>query len=417
MNKQLSGLIAAAFILLTALLILLSFFSSKFQENNGANTSVLVTPFIVQRDSSTTKRNQTVDSKSLTSEQKNSIFERAAKMSTATLTAQQQSALSSIQKNLPVSNDSFSIDYDQTIGKLVITKKKPSTEPELLKYLNNNGLYGLYKDARDIFIVTNQPFQEAVSNEKNEIIEAEGISNNTDLEQDMTPTTNITPSRSNDPSTDAHFTALMGLLKVFTTVNLNTPTTSSPLVLPLTTGTPNPITPNNNTVPLLWESARPEGAQWSRYLYTAIDQFGRNLLSSNPTDIAEFCPSYPSLTTAQKANFYALLISAIAKYESGFNPNSSYKESWGVYSNGLLQLSLGDGHGCNFQNNAETFDPKKNLECGVKILNDEVKRDNVIAQGSGNSSRGGARYWAVLRGSRSTRNNIATITKSSSICN
>jgi hypothetical protein len=87
------------------------------------------------------------------------------------------------------------------------------------------------------------------------------------------------------------------------------------------------------------------------------------------------------------------LISAIARYESGFDPLSSYHEASGNYSVGLLQLSTGE---CD---NAETLpllqDPVQNLICGTRRMAALIARDGYIT--SPDNVHGAAAYWSVLR--------------------
>ncbi len=101
------------------------------------------------------------------------------------------------------------------------------------------------------------------------------------------------------------------------------------------------------------------------------------------------------------------LIAAMAKYESSFKPESTYKENFendageSVISTGLLQLSYESSRGYGFKGitTEQLKDPFKNIEVGVKILEKWAVQDGVVA-GTGKSPyRGGSRYWSVLRAS------------------
>lgn len=186
--------------------------------------------------------------------------------------------------------------------------------------------------------------------------------------------------------------------------------------------------------PLAWESSsNPERAAWSRFSYGVIDDVFNQLDQVEDAEI--FCPSYRSLSRDRKINFWGQLIAGMSYYESGWNPLSRMQESTfsapddvtgkPVYSEGLLQLSYGDiewAPYCEFDwshdKNLSPKDPNKtilnpeiNLNCGIRILADQIARKHEIALKSGV-------YWAVLKegGKYSQINSIAKITKRLSFC-
>jgi len=81
------------------------------------------------------------------------------------------------------------------------------------------------------------------------------------------------------------------------------------------------------------------------------------------------------------------------EYESAFDPADTYKESNGVYSVGLMQLSNGE---CA---NAETVsalkDPVQNLLCGTKKMADLIARYGYVT--TPDNTHGAAAYWSTLR--------------------
>lgn len=107
------------------------------------------------------------------------------------------------------------------------------------------------------------------------------------------------------------------------------------------------------------------------------------------------------------------ILSAMAKYESGFDPNQDYKEDMidvdgtPVISRGLLQISKtsANSYGCAIGKAAELHDPETNIRCGVRILAKWIPNDGFISSSKmivkdGKQKKqwlGGARYWAVLR--------------------
>jgi hypothetical protein len=182
----------------------------------------------------------------------------------------------------------------------------------------------------------------------------------------------------------------------------------------------------------LWEKARAlDGKSWTNFAAALILAEGSNMLKGT-ADMTNFCPSYSSLDTADKLNVWVYLISAVTKYESGFNPTSRMKENLGtdavthsqVYSEGLLQLSYQDSLGYKFCNefdwNADKnlgakdprktiLDPYKNLRCGIRILNKIVGKHNLIAFNSGH-------YWSTLMPKNSSERSIQSLVHSISIC-
>lgn len=110
-------------------------------------------------------------------------------------------------------------------------------------------------------------------------------------------------------------------------------------------------------------------------------------------DKDSFCPGYDQAPAERRVTCWVRLISAVARYESGFDPANSYQEASGNYSVGLLQLSTGE---CD---NAETLellkDPVLNLVCGTRRMAALIARDGYIT--SPDNVHGAAAYWSVLR--------------------
>lgn len=164
--------------------------------------------------------------------------------------------------------------------------------------------------------------------------------------------------------------------------------------------------------PLLWESAVPSALNWSKFLMSLFQNELKDVLDS-ADDIELFCPKYNGLKIEQKANALAMLLSAMSKFESNFNPLARMQETTmgtdpvtnlPVYSEGLLQLSYQDITGwpfCKFDWNKDKHlkpnDPKKtildpliNLDCGARIFAQQIQRYHKIVIDSG-------AYWAVIK--------------------
>lgn len=196
---------------------------------------------------------------------------------------------------------------------------------------------------------------------------------------------------------------------------------------------PQPRTPYEMSA-LSWESSnKPERNEWSQYLMKLVMKDWNSLLEG-AGDIKQFCPRYASLNDPQRANVWAQLFVAMARYESAYNPLSRMHETTmgtdpvtkkPVYSEGLLQLSYQDIKGqkfCKFDwskdKNLSPTDPRKtildpfiNLHCGVGIMAKQVARTGKILLGSG-------AYWAVIKTNSKYQkiNSIAAMVKSLPLC-
>jgi hypothetical protein len=189
-----------------------------------------------------------------------------------------------------------------------------------------------------------------------------------------------------------------------------------PTPTPKPSPSPTPTLPNDGykaEVPVLWEQRAKSGRKWTVHAFSIIEKYGANLMLGS-SDMKSFCPTYFSLSPNQKVNFWAYLISSMVKYESNFDPTMRYVESTmgtdpitgkQIVSEGLLQLSYQDVLAypyCNefdweYDRRLPANDPKKtilnpykNLTCGIRILNQQVKRYDLIAVDRG-------AYWAVLK--------------------
>ncbi|MFM6928659.1 MAG: murein L,D-transpeptidase catalytic domain family protein [Bdellovibrio sp.] len=211
---------------------------------------------------------------------------------------------------------------------------------------------------------------------------------------------------------------------------------SVPNVIPTPTPAPTPPISSGSTykmTSLSWESDSATRAAWSEYLQKIVLSDWSSLLKGT-SDMASFCPKYNSLNNNQRANVWAQLFVAMARYESGYNPLARMHETTmgtdpvtkkPVYSEGLLQLSYQDVKWAPYckmdwskDKNLSSTSPKKtildpyiNLHCGVGIMADQVRRKGLIAVGSG-------AYWAVIK-TNSKYNKLASIksmVKSFALC-
>ena len=137
-----------------------------------------------------------------------------------------------------------------------------------------------------------------------------------------------------------------------------------------------------------------------------------------PHDVTRFCPRFYDMSDTDKRAFWAYFFQALAGAEAGLNPKTRAHHTQPEVSvpdqvtglsgrtEGLLQLTYGDQkrYGCDFDWKADRklpahdpertiLRPKNNLECGVKILENQI-----IVQRRPLLSRKG--YWSTLQPGR-----------------
>lgn len=135
--------------------------------------------------------------------------------------------------------------------------------------------------------------------------------------------------------------------------------------------------------------------QWDVYIEKALppEMLGRKAAR----DVRAFCPRFSSMDDVDKRAFWAYFFQALAGAEAGLKPTTSVRHTEPevakidpvtkrmVRSQGLLQLAYmdADRYGCNFdwdtdkalplKDPARTIlQPQNNLECGVKILDNQL---------------------------------------------
>jgi hypothetical protein len=157
----------------------------------------------------------------------------------------------------------------------------------------------------------------------------------------------------------------------------------------------------------MWDPA------WDKIVEQALPP---ELLSAQVArDVRPFCPQFSAIGEADKRAFWAYFFQALAGAEGGLKPTSHVLHSQpemevkdevtGIQgrTEGLLQLAYADEkrYGCDFDYDADRklragdpartiLQPKNNLECGIKILDQEL-----IQQHKPLLSR--TEYWSTLQ--------------------
>lgn len=159
-----------------------------------------------------------------------------------------------------------------------------------------------------------------------------------------------------------------------------------------------------------WDK-RGEAADWTRSGLTALALRDDQLAGKVPGDIAAFCPDYAQNTLAERRAFWLGLLSAVAKYESSWNPAAV--GGGGRYI-GLMQISpkTASNYKCTATGSKGLKDGAANLDCAIRITATQVGRDGMVA---GKGNRGVARDWGPLK-KASTRAQIAEWTSAQAYC-
>jgi hypothetical protein len=199
---------------------------------------------------------------------------------------------------------------------------------------------------------------------------------------------------------------------------LNTSWFIASLVLCMGIATPShaqaiqPVPPTPIDVKKVELGGAPWNPQWDQIIEKAL--LPEMLSSQVPRGVRRFCPRFYEMGTTDKRTFWAYFFQALAGAEAGLNPNTSIRhsepeaakrdevEGMAMRSEGLLQLAYADQkrYGCDFNWQVDRalkphdpsktiLQPKNNLECGVKILFNQI-----IVQHKPLLTRSG--YWSTL---------------------
>lgn len=154
---------------------------------------------------------------------------------------------------------------------------------------------------------------------------------------------------------------------------------------------------------------RPEAAAWTGATMQALAA-APGLLGHVPADVAEYCPAYPGATPAKRAAFWTGYLSALAKYESRWNPAAA--GAGGRYR-GLMQIApaTARGFGCDAD---ALYEGGANLACAVRILAAEVPARGAIVEGPAGMG-GVAAHWPPAR-KPGNRAEIAAFTAAQDYC-
>jgi hypothetical protein len=141
--------------------------------------------------------------------------------------------------------------------------------------------------------------------------------------------------------------------------------------------------PPDDVLPAMaWDHKGEHTEEWTETTLAVLRTEGAALLSEVPYDIGAWCPGYVAADAEERAAFWAGLLSALARFESTWNPLAV---GGGGRWFGLVQIApaTARGYGCAADSAAELTDGEANLACAVRIAAYTVPRDGVVARGGG----------------------------------
>lgn len=175
------------------------------------------------------------------------------------------------------------------------------------------------------------------------------------------------------------------------------------------TNTPSPVNKPDQPVeqalalvkPLSWETSVPARKAWSEELFKMVA--AQYDILSQASDVLRIHPLFNRLNKSQQITCLCQFIATMTYYESGYNPKASSVDVGEVnvldtYSVGLLQLSVVDQKNLNIPlgyTYADLQDPIKNLNLGVRIMANQVRKRGKFLIAKGESGNPGV-YWAVI---------------------
>lgn len=166
-----------------------------------------------------------------------------------------------------------------------------------------------------------------------------------------------------------------------------------------------------NVLPAMRWDAAPRASEWTQQALLQVAEHDSELTHTVPADIDVYCPGYAKASKDERRAFWVGLLSATAKYESGFNQAAVGGKGRYV---GLMQISVPTArlYGCDANSSAELKNGEANLSCAVDIIAPHVAADGMVA---GKGNRGIARDWGPWS-SANNRAAMAAWTRSQTYC-
>lgn len=173
---------------------------------------------------------------------------------------------------------------------------------------------------------------------------------------------------------------------------------SVPVAPPVALGplqSPHPVPRSSHLPRARWE-LQADGPLWTRVTLTSVRTHGKKLVETVPSDIADWCPSYPGNGERERAAFWVALISTLSRYESTWRAGAV---GGGGLWHGLMQIlpSTAALRDCRVQTGTALRHGPSNLSCAVRIMAVTVPRDGAIAIQGERRWQGVAADWGPIR--------------------
>ena len=138
----------------------------------------------------------------------------------------------------------------------------------------------------------------------------------------------------------------------------------------------------------VWHGHTSQSMSWTTASIQLIREHWSQLNRAN--DVNEFCPGYHSASRKQQEICWLRIIGGIVQFESDFKPADKYRESNGVWSVGLMAMSVGQCPGASSMSALQQAIP--NLKCGITNFAKWAAEGSSISE-----KRGAGRNWSTLR--------------------
>ncbi len=144
-------------------------------------------------------------------------------------------------------------------------------------------------------------------------------------------------------------------------------------------------------VVMQWDH-QPASAEWTAASLDMLAGEAAILTQIVPEDAEYWCPGYSDASQEDRALFYTGFLSALARYESTWNPRAV---GGGGRWFGLMQIypPTARYRSCEAQSGTELQNGAANVRCSLRIMAITIPRDGVISQGR----RGVAADWGPMR--------------------
>lgn len=129
---------------------------------------------------------------------------------------------------------------------------------------------------------------------------------------------------------------------------------------------------------------------WGSFIASTISPQTHPYLFKPAKDMSKVCPNFKSMSDSEKERFWIWLVAAVASNESSCTERVKAKGVRGATAAGLMQMHLGKEYLYKCKRGINSLKARDNLECGITILNNDIRRTGSVFPVKGN-------YYDTLR--------------------